>query len=81
LQQLRFGGRGITAQKNVNFSPESSATALRELLGASAKKLAEYALLDVLVLPNGGCECVDQLLGELRVRCEVLELLDLLVGK
>lgn len=77
LQKLRFGGRWVTAQKDVNFPAESSSPRLRKLLGAAPEKLAKDAFLDIREFPDRWGEGVNELLSELRVLGKVFELLDL----
>ena len=55
LQQLRFGGWRVSTQKNIDFTSEPSSTTVLELFRNSTKKLTEYSLFDVLILPNAWC--------------------------
>jgi len=53
LQHLGLGCTRITAQQEVNFRSEVLTTESGMLLLSAAKKLQQYALLDVVVLVNG----------------------------
>jgi len=60
LKKLGFGCRGVTAQKDVDFSSESASSAVLELLRDTSEELAEDSLLNVLVLPDAWSERVYQ---------------------
>lgn len=58
-EKLRFGSRRISTQKNVDLASLSASTVLLEVLAASTKKLAQNSFLDVMILPDAGCECIN----------------------
>ena len=75
LQKLRFGSGWVTTKEHINLTSES---ALGSLFRDTAKKLAEDALLDVVVFPDGRSKGVNQLIVHFRRSSELLELFDLL---
>lgn len=81
LQKLRFSGRRITTEKNVNLASEAATTRLGELLGHSTEELAQYALLHIVALPDRGSQRVDKDVLDIGTLRKLLELFNLLLGK
>ena len=81
LQQLRFGGRWITAKQDIYLAAETASSRLTEVLAAAAEQLAEDSLLNVVVLPNRRSQRVDQLVVNLRARGKIVVLFLCLLRK
>jgi hypothetical protein len=54
---------------------------LGEFFAASTEKLAENALLDIMIFPDRRGKSIDKLIIELRVFRKLLEFLDLFISE
>lgn len=70
LQYLGLTSGWVPNKKDIDFCPETTLTSLRELLVGASEQLTQNTLLDILLLPYGGCEWVHKLLIDVGLWCQ-----------
>lgn len=77
-QDLRLGGRGVTAEQHVDVSTVLWASSFLEGLVRAAEQLEEDTLLHVIQLVDRRCQRAGKQFVDIRTSCGLLDLLFLL---